>query len=135
MIYETKPVNKKAFWIVVITIVILTPAYLFYVKKERAGSVKTLSVQPQVGDIYKMRQDTPEDGEFVFYLKIVKIDGENISFIRSKLTTSMPNDALLEQFDPQKQMNRTKDELREIAAGKWKVASRDKTEIIEIERR
>lgn len=82
-----------------------------------------------------MRENTPEEGEFVYYLKIVKIDGQDIGFIRSKLALSMPNDALLEQFDPAKQVSRTKDEMLEIAAGKWNIASRDKTEIIEIERR
>ena len=135
MIYDTKIISRKTGWIIILSVCAFTPVYLYYVKQQRKESVTNYSTQPRVGDIYKIQQDTPEDGVSVFYLKVINIDNQDVHFYRSRMIGTIPNDAILKQFDATRQMVYTKTELAEISAGKWMTASKDKTQLIEIERK
>jgi len=128
-------INKKTIWIVMLFVCIFTAAYLYYVSKERALSVQRYASTPRIGDIYIIQKETPEDGEFVYYLKVKETDDQNIYFYRSKLTAGSPYDVLLSQFDTSKKEQYSRVEMAAIASGKWMVPARDMTKLIEIERK
>ena len=127
-------ISRKTVWTVILSVCAFTAAYLFYVKKEREASIKNYFPHPLVGDIYKLKKDT-RDGVTVFYLKIKDIGEESIYFYPSRLLASAMHDSFLKHFDTTETTVYTKKELAEIAAGKWKTASKDDTELIEIERK
>ena len=128
-------ISRKRFWILCLSIGIFTAAYLFYVKKEREASVRSYFPQPQIGDIYKMRKDSREDGPVVFYLKIKDISHESIYFYPSRLVNGALHDSFLKQFDTTETEVYTRKDLAAIASGQWKNAAKDHTELVEIERK
>jgi len=128
-------INKKTIWITILSVCGFTAAYLYYVKRERAISVHNYVSTPRVGDIYIVEKETPEDGQFVYYLKVKGTDEQNIYFYRSKLTAGAPYDVLLSQFDTTKKEQYSKLEIAAIVSGKWMTPNHDMTRLIEIERK
>ncbi|HTL09849.1 MAG TPA: hypothetical protein VL307_16360 [Chitinophagaceae bacterium] len=128
-------ITAKRFWSVFIVVAAFTGAYLFYVKKDREASIRQYITQPQIGDIYKMRRETRQDGVMVFYLKIKDIGQESIYFYPSRLINGALHDSFLKQFDTTETEVFTKKELAAIAAGQWNNAAKDKTVLVEIERK
>lgn len=128
-------VNRKNLLILFICICGFTAVYLYYVKKERQASIAQYFPHPQPGDIYKMQEDTREQGVIVFYLMIESIDGQYIYFYRSRLVTGAVHDSLLRHFDTSITQKYTRNDLADIVAGKWMTADKDKTQLLEIERK
>jgi len=127
--------TKKTIWTIVLSVCTFTATYLYYIKIERARSIKKYFAQPQPGDVYIIRKETAEEGVYVYYLKISGIDEQSINFYRSRLTMSAPYDVLLEQFDKTRTESYTKAELSAIIAGKWMNAYKENTQVLEIERK
>jgi hypothetical protein len=128
-------VNRKNLLILFICICGFTAVYLYYVKKERLASIAQYFPHPQPGDIYKMQEDTREQGVIVFYLKIQSIDEQHIYFYRSRLVMGAIHDSLLRHFDTSYAQTYTKNDLADIVAGKWMIQDKDKTQLLEIERK
>jgi len=120
---------------IILSVCVFTAGYLYYVKKERENSVKNYFSQPRPGDIYKMRKDTRNDGLVVYYLKVKDIGEQSIYFYPSRLLGGALHDSFLKHFDTTETTVYSKKELAEIAAGKWKNAANDFTELVEIERK
>ena len=124
-------ISRKTLGIVALSVCALSASSLYYTKKDREASVKKYFNSPQVGDIYKMKRDTREDGVSVFYLKIKDIGQESIYFYRSRMTAGALNDTFLKQFDTTETVVLSKAELAEIAAAK----PGETTQLVEIERK
>lgn len=128
-------ISRKTLWTVILSVGVFTAGYLYYVKKDRENSITNYFQQPRPGDIYKMKKDTREDGLVVFYLKIKDIGEQSIYFYPSRLVGGALHDNFLKHFDTTGTTVYSKKELAEIAAGKWKNATNDFTELVEIERK
>ncbi len=128
-------ITRKTLWTVVLSVCAFTALYLFYVKQERDASVKKYLLQPQLGDVYKMKARTSADGAIVFYLQVKDIGRESIYFYRSRMTGGAAYDVLLKRFDTTETAVYTRKELAEIAAGQWNTVAKDNTQLIEIERK
>jgi hypothetical protein len=127
--------SRKTIWTVILSVCAFTAAYLYYVKKEREASIKNYFPSPRIGDIYKLKKDTREDGVTVFYLKIKDIGEQSIYFYPSRLVAGALHDSFLKHFDTTETEVYTKKELAEIVAGKWMTPSKDETQLVEIERK
>jgi hypothetical protein len=114
-----------------------TAMYLYDVKKERKNSIARYSGNPKLGDIYKMQEETREDGAVVYYLKIKDIGAESIYFYPSRMRAGVIDDILLKSYDTSSYSTRvySKKELSEIVAGKWMIPDKNKLQLLEIERK
>jgi len=128
-------ISRKRIWAIILLVCAFTAGYLYYVKKEREASIKNYFPHPQIGDIYKMQKDTREEGVVVFYLKIKDIGEQSIYFYPSRLVAGALHDSFLKDFDTTETEVYTKAELAEIVAGKWMLPSKNRMQLIEIERK
>jgi hypothetical protein len=126
--------SRKRIWTVVLSVIVFSAAYLFYVKKEREMAIKKYLPQPQLGDIYKMQKAT-RGGVTVFYLKVKDIGTQSIYFYPGLSSATTANDIFLKNFDTTETEVFSRKELMAIAAGEWDVPDRDRTKLIEIERK
>src|ERR1700733_12280051 len=65
--------SRKTIILLFVCIVGFTALYLMYVNKERQASIVRYAGNPNLGDIYKMQQQTSGEGVTVYYLKIKDI--------------------------------------------------------------
>jgi hypothetical protein len=128
-------INRSTFLILFLSICAFTAVYLYYVKKERQNSIANYFPDPKIGDVYKMQRETYEDGLTVFYLKIKDIGEESIYFYPGRFYSGAMENDLLNDYDASQTKVYTKKELSDIIAGKWIVSSKDKTQLLEIERK
>ncbi|MEP6750013.1 MAG: hypothetical protein ABJB86_19900 [Bacteroidota bacterium] len=128
-------ISRKRLLIVFLSVCGFTIVYLYYVKQARQASIAKYFSHPQLGDIYKMRKDTRAEGVTMFYLRIKDIGEQSIYFYPSRMQTGAVSDVFLNHFDTTGTEVYTKKELAEIVAGKWMVQSKNKTELLEIERK
>ena len=127
-------ISRKTFFILILSIGGFTAIYLYYVKKQRAASIISYFPDPKLGDIYKMQKETDE-GVIVFYLKIKDIGAESIYFYPGRISASVIQDTFLNYFDKSETKVYTKKEIAEIIAGKWMIPRKDKTQLLEIQRK
>ena len=126
--------TRKRLWMVILSVIVFTVVYTFYVKKEREAGIKKYLPQPHVGDIYKMQKDTRE-GVAVFYLKVKDIGAQSIYFYPGLSSSGAANDIFLKNFDTTETEVYSRKELLAMAAGEWDLPGMDGTKLIEIERK
>jgi hypothetical protein len=128
-------IDRKNLLILFLSVCAFTALYLLYVKQDRQHSITKYISDPKIGDIYKMRKETSEDGVFVFYLKIKDIGEQSIYFYPGKMQSGAIIDVFLNHYDTSNTTVYSKKELAKIVAGKWMIADKDKTQLLEIERK
>src|SRR5882724_5224688 len=87
-------INRKTFFILLVSIVGFTVAYLHYVKKQRLQNIAQYLPTPQAGDVYKVETENS-----VIYWQVKETAAEGVFFYRSKLSALAASDIFLKQFD------------------------------------
>ena len=125
-------INKYV--LIFIGISIFLAAYLYYVDYNRKQSIAKYFDNPKVGDIYKIKKDEG-DGKWVAYYKVHSFQDNKIAFVPGKLKSDASADYLLKQFNEYDAVIYTREELKEIRAGKWNNFQKDYTVLVEIVRK